>query len=113
VGDETNLVGVGEGAEGADSDGGGGGEEEEASAEVRRKPSHRLQLPPDAVAGASSPSASELHAPRLRWWGWGRVLSRPYVFLIGLYGSLGPVKNSAHLGGQVSSKTYLSLGFSL
>uniref|UniRef100_A0A0A9CI64 Uncharacterized protein n=1 Tax=Arundo donax TaxID=35708 RepID=A0A0A9CI64_ARUDO len=73
---ELPLVGVGEGAEGADGDGGGGGEEEEAAAEVRRQPPHRLQLPPDTVAGAS-PSASHLHARRVEWWWWGRVLSRP------------------------------------
>jgi len=72
---ELPLVGVGEGAEGADADGGGSGDEEEAAAEVRRESPHRLQLPPDTVAGASSPSASELHERRLQWWWWwwGRV----------------------------------------
>lgn len=37
---ELPLVGVGEGAEGADRDRGGGGEEEKAAAEVRRHPAY-------------------------------------------------------------------------
>lgn len=52
------LVGVGEGAEGADGGGGRGGEEEEAAAEVRRGAPGRLQLPPRA--GVAS-AAAELH----------------------------------------------------
>lgn len=58
---ELPLVGVGDGAEGADGDGRGGREEEETAAEIRCQPPHRLQLPPDPVA-AASPSASKLHA---------------------------------------------------
>lgn len=60
-GASAHLVGVGDGAEGADGDGRGGGEEEETAAEIRCQPPHRLQLPPDPVA-AASPSASKLHA---------------------------------------------------
>jgi hypothetical protein len=55
---EFPLVGVGEGAEGADGGGGRGGEEEEAAAEVRRGAPGRLQLPPRA--GVAS-AAAELH----------------------------------------------------
>jgi len=39
-GERVHLVGVGEGAEGADCDGGGSGEEEESAAEVSCQPPH-------------------------------------------------------------------------
>ena len=39
-GERVHLVGVGEGAEGADCDGGGSGEEEESAAKVSCQPPH-------------------------------------------------------------------------